>query len=217
MLDLNDKVKQKVKEREEHWMNVNLAKGEIWNNYIQLKDIVVNILHECKNRSEAWHSVNAAFNALTSSARNDIYGKVLKQITQQLVDGELVISGWESEDHEPKAPKESNTSKELHTQHFHLIPFIKDAIRFREMEEYKACDTETEEAIEKILNPMMSDLITDENFLKDAVKEFITKDINFRFDRGDTYILGEEREDLKEEMNSEECWEYLAKIITRFI
>lgn len=214
MIDLNAEVKKKVEEREEHWMNVNLAKGEIWNDHVQLKDIVLSILMSSKNKREAWIAVNDAYQQLSSPAKEDTYGKVLKQTAHELVDGELVLSGWESEDAEPKAPKEPQKRP---LPNFQLIPYVKNKIRLQEMEFYKANDAETEEAMEMIMNPMMSDLITNEDFLEDAVKDYIKSDIGFKFDSGDTYILGKVREDLKEEINSEECWECLAVIIEKFI
>lgn len=205
-MTLTDEVQKKIAAR---------GSEDIWNDPVQLKDIVLSLLMLCTNKTHAQAWVKHAYNDLSAPARQDTYGRVLAQIEKELVNSTLVLSGWEAE--EPERPIMRQRPIMRHGQNFQLIPYIKDRIRFMEMEFYKANDAETEETLEVILNPMMSDLIVDEGFLEEAIKEFITKDIGFRFDVCHGNILNATRKDLQEEMESEECWEYLAELIKRFV
>lgn len=144
MINLNDKVHEKILGKIGK-TGRGRSVSEIWNDRVQLKDIVLSVLMQAENRKDAWQMVDIAYTQLVKNQKEGEpgkYGKVLKEIAQDLVDGKLVLSGWNSDGKSPETSREP----------------------------------------------------TDEAFLEEAVINFVTKEIKFKFNQSS--ILNELKDEI---------------------
>lgn len=142
MINLNDKVHEKILGKIGK-TGRGRSVSEIWNDGVQLKDIVLSVLMQAENRKDAWQMVDIAYTQIQNKEGGyREYREVLKEIAQDLVDGKLVLSGWNSDGKSPETSREP----------------------------------------------------TDEAFLEEAVINFVTKEIKFKFNQSS--ILNELKDEI---------------------